>query len=291
MDGLEIPGNGWRPDLADPRDYSPRSPQVKHLLNRFCANTETSGAKLVDLREYFPAANHQQRANCSCAHACIGLVEYYQRRCLGQTTRLSRLFLYKTTRRLLGITGNVSTDLRSTLKAMKLFGIPPERYWPYTVGTLDDEPDAFLYSFGEPYKSLVYVRLDGMAGRGKRTLKIVKSFLSAGFPVAFGFPLPSSISRDGDIPYRPRFDSVCGGQAVVAVGYDDQRLRESRGALLIRNSWGPSWGEDGYGWLPYDYVLKLLAADFWTILKPEWLQADEFTRPVWDKALTNKRVI
>jgi C1A family cysteine protease len=26
-------------------------------------------------------------------------------------------------------------------------------------------------------------------------------------------------------------------------------------------------GEDGYGWLPYEYVLKGLAEDFWSLLK------------------------
>ena len=279
MARFEISGIGWRPDVPDFRDYSPKTPQIKRLLAPLSIDEEPSRVSKIDLREYFPDVDHQQRINCSCAHACIALVEYYQRLCCGRTTRLSRLFLYKTTRRLLGVSGNVSTGIRSTLTAMKSFGIPPERYWPYEESTLDNEPDAFLYSFDEPYKSISYVRLDAPGKRGKTTLKTVKAFLAAGMPVAFGFSVPSSISQSADIPYRPRFDGVCGGQAVVAVGYDDERLRESRGALLIRNSWGRSWGEDGYGWLPYAYATRLLAADFWAILKPEWLASGEFRKP------------
>lgn len=277
---FEISGTGWRPDVPDSRDYTPKIPQIKLLLAPLSVDENPSRVSRVDLREYFPEADHQQRINCSCAHACISLVEYFQRLRYGHTTRLSRLFLYKTTRRLLGVTGNVSTDLRSTLHAIKSFGLPPERHWPYDDSTIDHEPDAFLYSFKEPYKSLSYVRLDAVDKRGKNTLKTVKAFLAAGIPVVFGFSVPSSISKSGDIPYRPRFDGVHGGQSVVAVGYDDDRSRESKGSLLIRNSWGRSWGEDGYGWLPYAYVTKLLAADCWTILNPEWLATGGFTSPI-----------
>jgi len=39
---------------------------------------------------------------------------------------------------------------------------------------------------------------------------------------------------------------------------------------------GACWGEHGYGWLPYDYVLRGLAEDFWTILKKEWVDTGEF---------------
>ncbi len=279
MARFEIPGTGWHPDVPDSRDYSPKTPQIKRLLAPLSVDDKSSRPSKVDLREYFPEVDHQQRVNCSCAHACIALVEYFQRLCFGHTTRLSHLFLYNTTRRVLGVTGNVSTDIRSTLNAMRSCGIPPERYWPYEETTIDDEPDAFLYSFDEPYKSITYVRLDATDKRGKKTLKTVKAFLAAGIPVAFGFSVPNSISHSGDIPYRPRFDGVYGGQAVVAVGYDDERLRESRGALLIRNSWGGSWGEDGYGWLPYAYVTSLLATDCWTILKSEWLESGGFSSP------------
>jgi C1A family cysteine protease len=69
---------------------------------------------------------------------------------------------------------------------------------------------------------------------------------------------------------------------VVAVGYHDRKIiknsngDEFEGALLIRNSWGRGWGQGGYGWMPYEYVLKGLTADWWSLLKAEWLASGNF---------------
>ena len=52
---------------------------------------------------------------------------------------------------------------------------------------------------------------------------------------------------------------------------------ETTGALLIRNSWSEEWGESGYGWLPYEYVLKGLTEDFWSVLKKEWINTGQFS--------------
>ena len=99
----------------------------------------------------------------------------------------------------------------------------------------------------------------------------------------WGFQSFEDSDKPGDIPYPCKEESTQWGHAVVAVGYDDNRVitnlsckTETKGALLIRNSWGKTWGEDGYGWLPYEYVLNGLALDFWSLLDMRWIDTGHF---------------
>jgi C1A family cysteine protease len=272
---------GWQKSLPDFRDFSLESPEIRAMLDRLApipASIEDV-SDAASLLTYFPEVDDQLQLNSSPAQACVDLVQYFDRRALGRTVRLSKLFVYQAAQRLLGNLANGSIDLRSTLKAITSFGIPYEQHWPYDLEKVSEEPAAFLYAFAARFRSIRYVRLDGRNQTGQETLALVKSLLDAGFPSVFGFSVPASISRDGDIPYRPTFDTIQGGQAVVAVGYDDQRLGSTKGALQFRNSWGSDWGDEGYGWLPYAYVEEQLAADFWTIVSDEWLDSDEFLRP------------
>lgn len=276
------PGLGWRLDPPDVRDYLPSVPAVVTLLDALPTAPRRSAAHCgrVDLREFFPEVLDQGPLHSSTIHACLALVQYFEARAGGRQVLPSRLFLYKLARKLDGVSGDVGATFRATLKAIKSFGLPPEQYWPYDPGRFDDEPDPFLYALGAArYRQLSYVRLDARNVQGADTLLAVKAFLSAGFPVALGFSVPGSLAADGDIPFRPRFDFVRGGQSVVAVGYDDRRQRSTRGALLVRNSWGPRWGEQGYGWLPYIYLEEQLACDCWTVLQTRWLESGEFVRP------------
>jgi C1A family cysteine protease len=274
-------GFGWLPCAPDFRDYAPDTPRVGELVKRLSESGEANETRAtsVDLRDYFVEVDDQLNLGASTAHACAGLVQYFERRANGRLLRPSRLFLYQNTLRLSGVTGDCGADLRTTFKAMICCGVPPERFWPYEVDRLARQPDGFLYCFHEPYRDLIYVRLDNRKAFGARNLQVVKSFLAAGFPAAFGFSVPNSLSGDGNISYRPTFDSPLGGQAMLAVGYDDRWLRGSRGALLVRSSWGPAWGEEGYGWLPYAYVEEHLALDFYTLLHSQWIESGEFQAP------------
>lgn len=273
------PGLGWQRDLPDWRDWTPAHMQVRAWFDRLAPPELSDAPTRIDLREYFLPATDPQRLNASTAFACVGLFEYFQARVHGALGRRAPLFLYKVTRKLLRQTGDTGAPLRATLRALVRFGVPLAEHCSADIEHFDHEPDPFLYGFSDEFRAIRYLRLDARNADGGRTLATVKAFLAAGLPCAFGFCVPASLSRESDIPYRVAFDGILGGNAAVVVGYDDRRIRSTVGALLIRTSWGSEWGEEGYGWLPYAYIEQQLAADFWTIIRPDWLESGEFDRP------------
>ena len=46
--------------------------------------------------------------------------------------------------------------------------------------------------------------------------------------------------------------------------------------MCVRNSWGTAWGDNGYDYLPYEYVLKGIATDWWTLLKADYINTETF---------------
>lgn len=295
-------GLGWLPDYPDYRDYTPEVDTVSRRLMEAgqekpikamlrSVGVAKPGLTLptsVDLREWCSPIENQGSLGSCTANAGVGIVEYFERRAFGRHIDASRLFLYKATRSLLHWTGDRGAFLRSTMAGLVLFGVPPEEYWPYVPTQFDAEPPAFCYAFAQNYKAISYYRLDPPGTTAGPLLARIKAGLAGGLPSMFGFTVYSSYtqaaSTGGKIPAPTPGESIVGGHAVVAVGYDDgMKIKNTNsggtqtvGALLIRNSWGESWGTAGNGWLPYDYVLKGLAKDWWSLLKNEWIDTGQF---------------
>ena len=271
---------GWHRDLPDHRDFTWQHEAASAATARLAA-ADGERPEHVDWRAYCPPVDDQQQLATGAVHACIGMVQYFERRAHGRLIEPSRLFVYKNVRRLLHAKGDAGASLRATLKSIRRFGLPPEEHWPYCAENLDREPDAFTYSFGQELSALSYLRIDGRNVAGQVVLDLARALLAAGFCFVLGFPLSSDIDTSPLIAYPTLLEATLGGQAVLAVGYDDRlRIRSDKGALLIRNSWGADWGEAGYGWLPYAYLRERLAADLWTVIRPDWLESGEFAQPL-----------
>jgi C1A family cysteine protease len=301
--GIEL-GMGWRPDYPDFRDYGVDRAKVSERLEKLGLEKKKDSVKAMlttvgvaaapkslptsaDLRAWCSGIENQGNLGSCTAHAGVGILEYYERRAFGRHIDASRRFLYKVTRNLLGWTGDTGAYLRSTMGALVLFGVPPEEYWPYNIPDFDVEPSAFCYSFASNYQTVQYFRLDPLGTDRKALLARIKLFLAAGLPSMFGFTVFSSISQaqdDGKIPYPSPNERALGGHAVAAIGFDNKVKIQNQapseepttGALLIRNSWGKGWGEDGYGWLPYKYISEGMAVDWWSLLTSGWVEAGQF---------------
>lgn len=295
-------GMGWLRGLPDFRDYSIKTDLdqvsesrkmngVTRSIKKMANETGISKASLslpgtINLTPWFSPIEDQGQLGSCTANAGVGILEYFERRAFGKHIDASRLFLYKATRDLLHWTGDTGAYLRSTMEAMTVFGVPPEEYWPYRIANFDVEPSAFCFSFAKNYQAISYFTLDPAGTDTGALLNQIKTCLAAGIPSMFGFTCYNSLyqaNSTGKIPYPANGEYVVGGHAIVVAGYDDtmeitntNNGQKTTGAFLIRNSWGTGWGNNGYGWLPYKFVLEGLATDWWCMLRAEWVDTGKF---------------
>lgn len=271
---------GWIPDLPDHRDHPATAYPMPTLDEMGKPVTVSNLPMKADIRGGFSPVEDQGRLGSCTAQAGVALVEYMERKFGGNHVEASRLFLYKNTRKLAGLQGDTGAYLRDTIKALRLFGVSQEEFWPYDITKFDVEPDAFNYALANNYKALKYFRVDMPGMSPEAMLKEIKTKISKGIPLMFGSTVYSGIYKvKTDIPFPQGGEQPIGGHAMVICGYDDNVLGTNTtkpGCFLIRNSWGTSWGMGGYAYLPYDYLYAGLMCDIWGITKQDWIDTSVF---------------
>jgi C1A family cysteine protease len=247
---------GWHPDLPDHRDYP-------YAAMRLSVERPTQLASAIDLRPDFPTTYNQGTLNSCTANAIVGAFAFDVKTQDLPPLIPSRLYVYYYQRALIG-NENVDSggSIRDAIKAIAVYGICDESLWPYDEKQFTTEPQqppcrdsamAYLKDIELSYYSLDNTNLDQLKG-----------CLAAGNVFTFGFTIYKSFhnaDKDGIISMPNTHESVLGGHAAVAAGYDD-----SNQYFIIRSSWGDSVGKNGYYFMPYQYVInKQLSRDFWTV--------------------------
>ena len=224
---------------------------------------------VVDLRKYVNHVFKQGKlGSCSANAICATFELQLKRRAKDQGDihfhfDSSRLYLYynsrdydKTTDRDEGV------SLRKTLKAISVTGVCKESLWPYDVTKYAQKPLQECYDDGYGRSIYRYERL-------KQDIDQLRTCLKQEIPFAFGFMLYKSfcVSHDGLMPLPTEQEILSNTNpelhAVLAVGYDDRAKH-----FIVLNSWGTSFGENGYFYMPYEYIENPNQAfDFWKMEK------------------------
>jgi C1A family cysteine protease len=244
----------------------------------------------LSLRDHCMAVVDQGQLNSCTAHAASALMGLVQCHLNKQSHQGSRLFLYYNSRKLLHFEGDKGAYLRTAAGVLTIFGQPPEEYWPYVTDQYEVEPTSFCYLLGQRYRATSYFRIDSDGVALPTVIERIRHLLNVGLPTMFGYDVyfgaEFQAREHGDIPLPLKTDLKVGGHALMICGYDDTRSitnsstggETSVGAFQVQNSRGTGWGDSGFGWIPYEYFLRKIAVDCWSVINMDWVDLQPYSQ-------------
>lgn len=248
-------------DPVDERDIRFSKPESSPL--------EIVLPKSVDLRPKCPPVYDQGdlgscTANAGCTCRAMLLKD--------QQINLSRMFLYYTER---ALAGNISKDsgasLRSTCKSIHKTGVCEETYMPYDPDKYTKHPSKLAILNANKYKITAYKALSSL-DEIKQNLAFRQQPVLLGMDVYESFE-SDEVAKTGIMLMPQKNEKKMGGHAVLVVGYKDVvkhhgkhgRKQHHPGYLIVRNSWGDKWGDEGYFYMPYTYAVPDYTYDYWIV--------------------------
>jgi C1A family cysteine protease len=186
-------------------------------------------------------------------------------------------------------------------EALKEFGVCRDSTMPYVEGDYKTAPSDIAKQEALAYKIAGASMVQGIDGI-KTALVSQNQPVLVGMTVYESME-SDRVARTGVLPVPKAWEPALGGHAVAIVGYlpalpDGAREKlhpfligriaekagkhtclkkiikkviniffreKASGYFIVRNSWGKDWGDGGYFYMPYEYVTRGFADEFWIL--------------------------
>lgn len=264
---LPVRDNRWygrRADLPDPRDL-----MFEHVHPKLVVAPLPES---VDMRtgSFLPSKVWDQGQLGSCvAHGAPAAFVTEMKKQGEREVMPSRLAVYYWGRKIEGsISSDSGLEVRDGIKALVKMGAPAESLWPYKISQFKKAPPAKAVADGTKHQALKYARVDN-SGDARQMMQA----LAGGLPIVIGITVFESfesdeVARTGIVPMPEPSEQVLGGHCLLIVGYKADAQKGT--TFIVRNSWGASWGDKGYCYIPGQYLIDpQMASDFWVLSSVE----------------------
>jgi len=178
-----------------------------------------------------------------------------------QKITLSRLQLYYVCRALDGFssTNDSGTYVSTALKSIYQYGLCNESLWDYNTNNFHVLSPSECFCNTYSLKDYIYCEVI-------QDIANITNCISSGKPIIIGILIYSSFESNNanktgliSMP-NTQTEQLLGGHCMLIIGYDNITQY-----FKVQNSWGINWGDSGYAYIPYSYILSpTLTSDLFT---------------------------
>ena len=169
------------------------------------------------------------------------------------------------------------SSIEESLEILKTKGVNTWKDFPYSQSTCSNLPTEELLSKATVNKIKEYFRVgipETNTDVNYTLINLIKTLIFQKNPIIISLDWKDLIFEtiDGETvatSFSQNPTDEC-GHAVLIVGYDNEMS-----AFKIVNSWGTSWGNEGYGWVSYKFFLPDTDSEFEDGLRSSHIAYDE----------------
>lgn len=211
----------------------------------------------VDLRKFFtPAKNQRDLGSCT-SFAAVAMYEAMMSRAgVESHPDMSPAYLYYYSNILKGRPSGGS-NFYEQLEVLGTHGVCREDLYVYDSDSPETKPSEKADEDASHHRVIAARQIPILDEADKsetlkRNHRMLTSALSEGFPIGISLKVYNNLGRSGAFILHPDDAPDAaeeGWHAMVIVGYS-----EENNFYIVRNSWGPEFGEDGYCYIPTAYI-------------------------------------